>query len=393
MMPDEVPSRAEFFRSLQQLTNRIHATRNIDEIMLDLSADICALLEADRLTIYSMVPDKTAMVSKVKTGLTSFKQLKLPVSAQSIAGYAALSRKLLNLRDVYDEAELQSHAAELRFQQGVDRRTGYRTAQMLVAPILGAGEVMGVVQLINNRARGMFSEMVVDGVRHLCDTLAVAFAQRLSAPLPERARFADAIPESVLPRAEQEQALRTAAATGLDIEDVLLDQTGVKLRAVGRALADCFGVPYLAFHPERRKPAELLAGFTRADALAHQWVPVEENRTGLYVLCVDPELTRQSGSVARFFPQARPVYCVTTRREFGWMLNQYYGSPAEAPPPAAPMAPAPLLSPARQEELIEAVTGMAAGAHRGRLSELRIETTAGDDPSQVRFLVSGVLRL
>ncbi len=88
--------REDFFRKLQQATTRIHATRNIDEIMLDLSADICRLFDADRLTIYRLGEDRASLESKVKTGLASFKQLKLPISAQSVAGYVAISRKLLN---------------------------------------------------------------------------------------------------------------------------------------------------------------------------------------------------------------------------------------------------------------------------------------------------------
>jgi hypothetical protein len=381
---------AAFFRQLDALTERIHAARNIDEIMLDLSSEICALFQADRLTIYCLSEDKASMVSKVKTGLASFKELKLPISAQSLAGYAALTRQALNLRDVYDETELRSHSAELRFQQGVDRRTGYRTEQMLVAPIVGEEEVLGVAQLINNLHGGMFPELVVEGMRRLCDTLAIAFAQRRQTPSLERKQFVNAIRESVLPREKLELALREAEASGADIEDVLLDVTGMKLPVVGRALADYFGVPYLAFHPERRKPVELLTGFSREAVLEQQWMPVEENRNGLYVMCVDPQSARSSGSVARRFPQARPVYCVTTRREFGWMVNQCFGSPASAP---LDTEGASALSAARQEELVRMVTGMVAGAHRQGLSELRIETSPGTNAGELRFQVSGVLRL
>ena len=61
--------------------------------MLEVSADICQLFNADRLTIYSIGEDKQSIVSKVKTGLNSFKDLKLPIAEHSIAGYVALSRK------------------------------------------------------------------------------------------------------------------------------------------------------------------------------------------------------------------------------------------------------------------------------------------------------------
>ena len=85
----DVASRLVFLKNLQSVTNKIHATNNIDEIMLALSQDICNLFNADRLTIYVLSEDKQSVVSKVKTGLNSFKDIKLPISEQSIAGYVA----------------------------------------------------------------------------------------------------------------------------------------------------------------------------------------------------------------------------------------------------------------------------------------------------------------
>ncbi|HTH40160.1 MAG TPA: secretion system protein E, partial [Rhodocyclaceae bacterium] len=83
----DVASRLTFFKDLQSVTNKIHATSNVDEIMLELSQDICKLFNADRLTIYAVGDDKASIISKVKTGLNSFKDLRLPITDQSIAGY------------------------------------------------------------------------------------------------------------------------------------------------------------------------------------------------------------------------------------------------------------------------------------------------------------------
>ena len=396
---DQPPLRPEdFFRKLQQFTTRIHATRNIDEIMLDLSTEICTLFDADRLTIYAISEDKASLVSKAKTGLASFKQLKLPISAQSVAGYAALSRKILNLRDVYDEEELRYRDPELRFQQGVDKRTGYRTEQMLVAPIMHGEEVVGVVQLINYLRGGRFPDLVVEALRYLCETLAIAFAQRQKTPPMDRTRFVASIRDSVLARDKLDQALIQAGEQGIDIEEVLLNDYGLKVGAIGRALADYFSVPYLGFHPERRKPVELLKAFNREFVLENQWLPIEESRNGLYVLCTDPEQVKHSGAVARIFPQARPVYCVTTRREFGWMVNQCFATQTEAEPEGDPSVAAykpgeALLSPQKQDALVGAVAGMIAGIHRDGISELRIETAPGRDKTEVRFTVSGVLKI
>src|SRR3569833_3206880 len=145
----DVGIRLAFFQKLQGVTNKIHATAHVDEIMLDLSQDICELFNCDRLTIYATGEDKSAIVSKIKTGLNSVNQLRLPISDQSVAGYVALVRQVVNIRDVYDDAELKSHSPQLHFLREVDRRTGYRTKQMLVAPIVDrrGNELLGVVQL------------------------------------------------------------------------------------------------------------------------------------------------------------------------------------------------------------------------------------------------------
>ena len=127
---------ALFYRQLHQVTARIHDTENLEQIMLETSQDICRLLNADRLTLYAVSEDRTAIVSKIKTGLNSSRDLKLPISPQSLAGYAAFSKRALNLPDVYDDEALKQIHPALTFLKEVDRRSGYRTKQMLVAPIM-----------------------------------------------------------------------------------------------------------------------------------------------------------------------------------------------------------------------------------------------------------------
>jgi GAF domain len=150
----DITQRIEFTKNFNHVIDRIKTANNVDEIMLDVSGDVCVLFNADRLTIYVVDEDKISLVSKVKTGLDAFKDLKIPIAEQSIAGYSALNKKLLNIKDVYDEEELKQHGAHLSFLRGVDRRTGYHTKQMLVAPIINStsGELLGVIQLINNKA-------------------------------------------------------------------------------------------------------------------------------------------------------------------------------------------------------------------------------------------------
>src|SRR3954470_4891553 len=255
----DVAARLAFQKQLQAVTNKIHATNNIDEIMLEVSADVCALFNADRLTIYSVGEDKQAIVSKGKPGLNSFKDLKLPIAEHSIAGYVGLAKKAINIKDCYDENELRAINPNLRFLQEVDKRTGYRTKQQLVAPIVeqGSNELIGVIQIINNKAGVPFGALAEEGVSELSQTLAIAFKQR-SKPQVAKTKYDYLIADAVLSAGEFELAARQARKRAIDIEQVLTDEFQVKVPAIGAALSKFFGVPYEPFKSDRVKPAELL---------------------------------------------------------------------------------------------------------------------------------------
>ena len=189
-----------FSKKLQAVTNRIHSTNNIDEIILDVSRDICQLFEADRMTVYIMSEDLCSIVSKVKTGLNSFKDIKLPISESSLAGYAALNKRHMNIKDVYDDAELKQYSPNLTFLKAVDQRTGYRSKQMLIAPILGGDtgtDLMGVIQLINNLAGQPFS-LHDEGVMELSKTLAIAFRVRQQMPGSVQSKFEYLVIDNVI---------------------------------------------------------------------------------------------------------------------------------------------------------------------------------------------------
>src|SRR5919197_5532077 len=322
----DVGTRLAFQKQLQAVTNKIHATNNIDEIMLEVSVDICALFNADRLTIYSVGEDKQSIVSKVKTGLNSFKDLKLPIAEHSIAGFVALAKKTINIRDVYDDNELRAIHPSLRFLQEVDKRTGYRTKQMLVAPIVegGSNELIGVIQIINNKNGTPFGALAEEGVAELSQTLAIAFKHRKK-PHLVKTKYDYLIADAVLSAGEFELASRQARKKAVDIEQVLTDEFQVKIPAIGAALSKFFGVPYEPFKSDRVKPSELLKNLKREYVEGNVWVPIDDTKEGLVVVCLDPERIRSSRIASNVFPKARLVYRVTTQKEFKETLNSFYG--------------------------------------------------------------------
>jgi type II secretory ATPase GspE/PulE/Tfp pilus assembly ATPase PilB-like protein len=404
----DVGARLAFQKQLQAVTNKIHATNNIDEIMLEVSADVCALFNADRLTIYSVGEDKQSIISKVKTGLNSFKDLKLPIAEHSIAGYVALAKKTANLKDVYDEGELRALNANLRFLQEVDKRTGYRTKQMLVSPILEAGsnELIGVIQIINNKAGVPFGALAEEGVGELAQTLAIAFKQRQK-PQLAKTKYDYLIADAVLSAGEFELAARQARKKAIDIEQVLAEEFQVKIPAIGAALSKFFGVPYEPFKQDRVKPADLLKNLKREFAEANHWLPIDDAKEGLTVLCLDPERIRSSRIAANVFPKARILYKVTTQKEFKDTLNHFYGAETAM---SADMGNIDELlgamgdegegvvegtsdevSAAADNELVKLVNKVIVDAFNQGASDIHIEPYPGKAKTEIRFRKDGSL--
>jgi type II secretory ATPase GspE/PulE/Tfp pilus assembly ATPase PilB-like protein len=404
----DVAARLAFQKQLQAVTNKIHATNNIDEIMLEVSADVCALFNADRLTIYSVSEDKQSIVSKVKTGLNSFKDLKLPIAEHSIAGYVALAKKAINIKDCYDEGELRHINPNLRFLQEVDKRTGYRTKQQLVAPIVeqGTGELIGVIQIINNKAGVSFGGLAEEGVSELAQTLAIAFKQRQK-PQLAKTKYDYLIADAVLSAGEFDLAARQARKKAIDIEQVLVEEFQVKVPAIGAALSKFFGVPYEPFRADRVKPTELLKNLKREYVEANVWLPIDETKEGLVVLCLDPERIRSSRIASNVFPKARIVYRVTTQKDWKDTLNQLYGQESAAAdlgnvedllgamgddaPIEGEGASSDEVSAAADNELVKLVNKVIVDAYNQNASDIHIEPYPGKAKTEIRFRKDGSL--
>ena len=408
--PDKrgVSFEALFYRRLQQVTARVHETENVEQIMLEASQDICKLLNADRLTLYAVNEDRSAIVSKVKTGLNTSRDLKLPISAQSLAGYAALSRQVLNIPDVYDDAALRRINPALSFLKEVDKRSGYRTKQMLVLPISDGDDLHGVLQVINNKSDQPFGDLEVDGATQLCKTLATAIRQRMQKAADEQRRRATKydglVNEGVMTAAELHDCIRTAREEGQPVEKTIMASFTIKPAQIGASLARFFGMPYEPFHAGRIRSEQLQGPLKREFVQEQGWIPLEESPDGLLIMCLDPEAVRNSRVVPQVFPRlARFAYRVTTQWDFDETLVQLYGGVegASIDELLADMGGSPLEeegdesaleSAAADNELVKFVNKVILDAYNQRASDIHVEPLPGKAKTGIRFRVDGGLQ-
>jgi len=399
---------ALFVRQLKQVVLRIHETENVEQIMLEVSPEICKLFNADRLTLYAISDDETSIVSKIKTGLTSSRELKLPISPQSIAGYVAFSRKLLNLADVYDEDALKQIHPQLAFLKEVDKRSGYRTKQMLVSPIIEGGNLYGVLQVINNKSDQPFSELDIKGVIQLCKTLATAIRQRLQkVDEPQRIRatkYDGLVADGLLSGTQLQDCVQEARNEGQPVEHLLLSKHQITPAQVGPSLARFFGVPYEPFNAGRIRSEMLHGSLKREFAEGQGWIPLEESPEGLVIMCLDPEATRGARVVPQVFSRINKFsYRVTTQTEFEQTLGQLFGAVADGTTIDQLLADMggplddegsnddSLESAAADNELVKFVNKIIIEAYQQKASDIHIEPMPGKLKTGIRFRIDGTL--
>jgi type II secretory ATPase GspE/PulE/Tfp pilus assembly ATPase PilB-like protein len=408
----KTPSLEQLFaRQLQRVTTLVNEAQNIDQLMLDISLDVCKLFNADRMTLYAVSPEGTAIVSKVKTGLANTTELKLPISVQSVAGFVAGQKKLLNIVDVYDESALAKIHPELHFLQQVDKRSGYRTKQMLVAPIMDRGDeqLYGVLQLINNRGDVPFGKFEEEGIRTLSNTLGAAIRQRMGKPALEvlaGGKYDELINTDVITRTKLQEALEKARKELRGIEPVMLEEFGVTAAQLGAALARYFRVSFQPYIENHMFPTDYCKRLKREFVMEQGWLPFMFDGRMLRVVATDPEAARGSRMVQQIFSDVHKVeYNVCLELDFMRFVDSAFGSSHDTGSNISELlsdlnatdgaefddGSNPEISAASDNELVKFVNKVIIDAYNRGVSDIHIEPYPGKGMTEIRFRVDGTL--
>ena len=150
---------------LKAAAHSIHSAKSTDEIFLECKDLLLQLFSAKFLTIYMVDFDTNEIFSKYKTG-DSVKEIRLPISCASIAGFVAVEHQLVNIADVYDDEQLKKVHPDLVFDKSWDRKSGVRTRSILASPLMYENELMGVLQIANKPTFNKYDEKTIQQARN-----------------------------------------------------------------------------------------------------------------------------------------------------------------------------------------------------------------------------------
>ena len=119
----------------------VNSTLDLDKLLDVILETAIKSISADRGTLYVVDELKSEIWSKALRG-TEVIEIRLPIG-KGLSGYVAKTGETINIPDAYNDS---------RFNPDVDRKSGYRTNNMLCMPMRNRdGRIIGVFQMLNKK--------------------------------------------------------------------------------------------------------------------------------------------------------------------------------------------------------------------------------------------------
>ncbi len=289
---DTAQKELTYRKRLIEIANIINAAPSLQDILVDLKDKILDLVEAERVTIFALDTRNQELYSLFKAG-QEVKEIRVPKTFGSIAGFTALSRKTANVKNAYETADLARLHPNLKFDSRWDKASGFKTTQVLATPILFEKYLLGVLQLVNKRGGTFFTPKDEAASEELAKILGIAFYnQHRVARTNKPSKFGLLVDKGLVSEKDLENAVTTARVNQIDVAQVLMEEYKLPKEEIGRALAHFFNCPF--WEPLGRTiPEDLKDRLTPEFLKKNMCAPVEKKEGTLVVVVEDPyDLTR-----------------------------------------------------------------------------------------------------
>ena len=126
----------------QEIATKLQGSESLSEL-LSRASEVRTLVDAD--WVFAWALDGGMLVTYDPGGA----EVRVPVDQAGIPGHSARMNEVVNITDVYDKKELRKINPKLSFNKEADKASGYRTKEVLCAPVVFREKVIGVMQAIN----------------------------------------------------------------------------------------------------------------------------------------------------------------------------------------------------------------------------------------------------
>jgi len=396
----ELEEKLQLRKALVDITNRIHAARNIKQILVDLKDGILNLFNAHSITTYVVDRQRSEIYSMLLVG-TQVKEIRVPINNRSIAGYVANTGKAVNIADAYDTEELKRIDRQMAFDVSWDKRSGFRTKQILAAPIYHNKVLLGVLQILNKKGGlGKFSEEEKGFVQEIADVLGVAFYNQERYARRRKTRFDFLISHDLLKEEELDNAWDEAREAKESIEAFLMRKHRISREDIGRAFEDFYHCKFITFSDKTPIPGDLLRNLKKEYLRRELWVPLEKKGDIIHVIVDDPNNILKRDMIENLLKTKAVHYDVALTEDIVKYINLFYQSPDDEYSITDILGKLEADEEAHEDDdeaavtesdsvIMQIVNKIILDAQAKRASDIHIEPNVAKKNVEVRFRVDG----
>ncbi|MDO8722734.1 MAG: GspE/PulE family protein [Syntrophales bacterium] len=385
-------------KALQDITNRIHAAQNIKQILVDLKDGILGLFNAHSITIYVVDRPRNEIYSMFLAG-AQVKEIRVPISNKSIAGYAANTGKIVNIADAYDKAELQSIDKELSLDTSWDKKSGFKTTQILAAPIFHNNALMGIIQILNKKGGGKFSEEEQGFLQEIAEVLGVAFYNQERYARRRKTRFDYLISRDLLKEEELDSAWEESREQKETIETFLMKKYKISKEEMGKSFEAFFHCNFVEFNDKHPIPGDLLKNLKREYLRRELWVPIGKVDGNIQVIIDDPNNILKRDTIESLLKTKLVRYDVSLLEDIQKFINYFYQSPEDESSISDILGKLDVEEESVEEGedavtesdsvIMQLVNKIINDAYARRASDIHVEPNVGKKNVEIRFRVDG----
>jgi type II secretory ATPase GspE/PulE/Tfp pilus assembly ATPase PilB-like protein len=324
----ELEEKLQIRKALQDITNRIHAAQNIKQILVDLKEGILKLFDAETITIYVVDRETNEIYSMFLAG-SELKDIRVPISNKSIAGYVANTGKIVNISDAYNAEELKNIDKHLSFDGSWDKKSGFKTKQILAAPILRNNNLMGVIQILNKKKTGMFTDEEVGFVQEIAEVLAVAFYNQERLAKRRRTRFDYLISRDLIKEEDLDNAWEESRDNKETMENFLMNKYKISKSDIGHSMEEFFRCKYIPYNEKTPIPGDLLKNLKKDYLRRELWVPIGKIDNNIHVIVDDPNNILKRDMIESLLKTKAVKYDVSLGEDIIRYVNLFYQATGE----------------------------------------------------------------
>lgn len=391
-------SEVAYRTKLQEIGNKINAASNLDEILIDLKDKITSLFEAERITVYVIDKERKELVSRFKTG-DEISEIRIPVSKNSLTGYSVLKQKLINIKNVYDEKELSAIDPEMKFDKNWDKKTDFKTKQVLVVPVIFKNYLLGAFQLINRINDSTFTTKDGQSAIELAKVLGIALFNQKRMVRARPNKFTYLLENQILTQKELDKAVADARTRKDLIETIMEKELKIPKNEICKSLSKFYNIPFIRYNENTPIPGDLIAGLKVSFMRKNLWVPLRIEDGKIVIVIDNPYDLQKINEIKSLFPGKKIKFYVSLKQDIldfiilfthdEKQLSAIEKILSQLQEEDDDIEEAQTLTGEEDSAIVQLVNKIIIDAYDKRASDIHIEPAPGKESTLVRLRVDG----